>query len=216
MHERESIRGLVNSSTLRCAVVGGRRSGGPGSNGSTHDRPTDPPADHRWQLVRCATGPRGSRGTGLVDVTEAGSANLYVLNRDHVGAEAVLALVDLRGRLFARIREAIAGWEVAPLSAIVFGSAARGDGGRSSDIDVLLIRPREVPVDDPGWAAAVADLCISIHRWSGNPGSVIEVDPRELDDMVTRGEPIVAELLRDQIVLVGERIMAPAAESRHA
>ena len=154
--------------------------------------------------------------TGLVDVTEAGSANLYVLNRDHVGAEAVLALVDLRGRLFARIREAIAGWEVAPLSAIVFGSAARGDGGRSSDIDVLLIRPREVSVDDPGWAAAVADLCISIHRWSGNPGSVVEVDPRELDDMVTRGEPIVAELLRDQIVLVGERIMAPAAESRHA
>jgi predicted nucleotidyltransferase len=152
--------------------------------------------------------------TGLVDVTEAGPANLYVLNRDHIGAEAVLALVDLRGRLLARIRAAIKCWEVAPLSAIVFGSAARGDGDRASDVDILLIRPRAVSADDPEWAAAVADLCTSIRRWSGNPGSVIDVDPVELDDMVTRGEPIVAELLRDQVVLVGDRVFGSLRQPR--
>ena len=62
--------------------------------------------------------------------------------------------------------------DISDLPLIVFGSAARGDGGRSSDSDVLLIRPREVSFDDPVWASAVADLCISIRRWSGNPGSV--------------------------------------------
>src|SRR3954451_20512293 len=45
---------------------------------------------------------------GLVETMEARPAILYTLNRQHIAAPVALALVDLRGELFARIQGAIA------------------------------------------------------------------------------------------------------------
>ena len=88
---------------------------------------------------------------GLIDVMEAGSSNLYSLNRDHVAAPAVLALVDLRGQFFKRISNEMSKWSIQPVAAAVFGSAARGDGGLESDIDLFIIRPKKVLDGDPQW-----------------------------------------------------------------
>src|SRR3954447_3212721 len=66
---------------------------------------------------------------GLVDTLDAPPAVLYTLNREHIAAPVALALVELRGALLARLRDAIGSWQVAPLHASLFGSAARGDGG---------------------------------------------------------------------------------------
>lgn len=144
---------------------------------------------------------------GLVDVVEAGRANLYTLNRDHVAAPAVLALVGLRGRLFERIREAICAWSVQPVAAAVFGSAARGDGGVQSDIDVFVVRPEEVPDDDLRWSNDVAALGTAIRRWSGNSASLIQATPAQVASMISRGEPIVESLRRDAVSLFGPNIL---------
>ena len=146
-------------------------------------------------------------GQGLVDVVEAGRANLYSLNRDHVAAPAVLALVGLRGRLFERIREAISTWSIKPVAVAAFGSAARGDGGVESDIDVFVVRPEEVPDDDLRWSDDVAALSTSVRRWSGNSASVIQATPSQVASMISRGEPIVESLRRDAVPLFGPNIL---------
>jgi hypothetical protein len=144
--------------------------------------------------------------TGLANVAEAGNATLYTLNREHVAAEAVLALVDLRARLFVRMRSAMLDWSRPPVSAVIFGSAARGDGHLGSDIDVLVIRPSGVRADDPQWSGDVTALGASIRSWSGNPASILDVTKRDVRSMLRRGEPIIADLERDQIVLVGDPV----------
>ena len=144
---------------------------------------------------------------GLVDVVEAGRANLYSLNRDHVAAPAVLLLLGLRGRLFERIREAIGAWSVQPVAAAVFGSAARGDGGVESDIDVFVVRPEKVSDDDIRWSNEVAALSRSIRQWSGNSASVIQATPSQVASMISRDEPIVESLRRDAVSLFGPNIL---------
>ena len=76
---------------------------------------------------------------GLVNATQAGKATLYVANREHIAWPLVEGLVNLRRELFARMGKLIAAWSSPPATVTVFGSAARGDGGLDSDIDVLVV-----------------------------------------------------------------------------
>jgi predicted nucleotidyltransferase len=150
--------------------------------------------------------------SGLVDATPAGRATLHELNREHVAADAVLALVDLRGKLFQQIRQHMDAWTVPPVAAAVFGSAARGDGGPESDIDLFVVRPPEIDDDDPSWADDVEDLQAKVRRWSGNPCSLIQVSPAQVQAMIERDEPIVASLRRDAISLRGSSVLAATPE----
>lgn len=170
--------------------------------------------------VRRVTGKGSLRGVqlvlqrlerhGLVDVMEAGSSNLYSLNRDHVAAPAVLELVDLRGRLFRRISDEMNKWSIQPIAAAVFGSAARGDGGLASDIDLFIVRPREISDGDPQWEDQIAALSTLVRRWSGNTASVIQVTPAQVSEMLSRNEPIVESLRRDAVSLLGPNILVAA------
>jgi len=144
---------------------------------------------------------------GLVEVTEAGNANLYLLNRDHIAAASVLALVGLRGQLFQRISNEIKKWATQPVAVAVFGSAARGDGGSESDIDLFVIRPEGIRADESGWGADVAALSRLIHRWSGNAASVIQATPKQVESMISRNEPIIESLRKEAVSLVGANIL---------
>lgn len=138
---------------------------------------------------------------GLIDAVDAGSARLYTLNREHVAADAVILLSDLRGRLFERMKDHLRHWTVAPVAAAVFGSAARGDGATESDIDILVIRPDDVAHDDPSWTDAVDDFSLAIKRWTGNHASIIQATPSQVADMIDRDEAIVEELANDAVSL---------------
>ena len=140
---------------------------------------------------------------GLVDTMEARPAILYTLNREHIAAPVALALVDLRRALFGRIRGAIEQWEVAPVHASVFGSAARGDGDTASDIDVFVVRPAAVAPDDAAWTAQLDSLANAITRWTGNHAGVSDVGVDELEALVADESPIVGELKRDAVTLAG-------------
>jgi predicted nucleotidyltransferase len=152
---------------------------------------------------------------GLLDVVVAGRSYLYTLNRDHVAAPVAVALLDLRGELVSRIRDHIEAWEVEPVSAVLFGSAARGDGGVDSDIDVLIVRPDDVAQDDEPWADDVADLRDRIERWSGNDAAIIEVSRTEFSAMVRRSAPVVDELRNDGIRL-SKRSLASSGLLSHS
>lgn len=140
---------------------------------------------------------------GLVTSQEAGSASLYVLNRDHVAASIVESLVGLRAELIDRIRQEIESWSRQPVHASIFGSAARGDGHAESDIDLLIVRPEDVLEDDHEWRERLHQLAERIKMWSGNHGSLHETSPKGLKAMLRRREPIIASLRDASIALTG-------------
>lgn len=90
-------------------------------------------------------------GQGIVLREDSRSAFMHVLNREHVGASAVLALAGMRAELWTRIRAAMAAWSQPALHASAFGSAARGEGDQHSDIDLFVVRSASVAEGDPGW-----------------------------------------------------------------
>jgi predicted nucleotidyltransferase len=143
---------------------------------------------------------------GLVTEQEATPSLLYSLNRDHVAAPAVMALAQLRAEFLDRIRGQIGQWRIAPDSAAIFGSAARGDGSTESDVDVFLVRPDAVDEDDSEWRRQVADLSAAISRWSGNPASVIEISAAEAGGLSERQATIAEQLLRDAVYLAGRPV----------
>src|SRR5680860_170248 len=105
---------------------------------------------------------------GIVRREEAGRAYLHTLNRDHLAAEAVESLASMRAELLERLRVELAGWDPAPVHASLFGSAARGDGGTSSDVDLFLVRPEGVADDDSGWSDLRENLEARVTGWTGN------------------------------------------------
>jgi hypothetical protein len=139
---------------------------------------------------------------GLVARNEAGNASLFVLNRDHVAAEAFLALVRLRGGLFGRISESIGHWNIRPIAVSVFGSAARGDGSPESDIDLLIVTEWSGLSEE--WDAQVEALRRDVYFWSGNHLAALEASPKELDRELRRPGSTWGAIQSEQILIYGE------------
>jgi predicted nucleotidyltransferase len=140
---------------------------------------------------------------GLVRAEEAGNAYLYTFNREHLAAPAVELLADVRAELERRLRGEIAGWQVAPVHLSIFGSAARGDGDSASDIDIFVVRPRDVPDDDPNWREQLDQLSDRIRVWTGNHAALSEVSAADVRRLRRERPPVVEELRRDAITLAG-------------
>jgi predicted nucleotidyltransferase len=140
---------------------------------------------------------------GVVRAAEAGNAYLYTLNREHLAAPALELLADIRSELERRLRAEIAEWEIAPRHVSIFGSAARGDGNTSSDIDVFVVRASRVPEEDPRWRAQLEHFCERIHAWTGNHAGLSEVSTTDVRGLRRESSPVVEELRRDAITLAG-------------
>ncbi|MGH9040566.1 MAG: nucleotidyltransferase family protein [Acidimicrobiia bacterium] len=143
---------------------------------------------------------------GIVLCEEHPPARLYRLNRDHVAAGAIAALAGLRDELLSRMRQHIVAWPVQPAAVWLFGSAARGDGGPRSDIDVLAVRHRRVEEEDPRWIAQLESFATDVRAWAGNECRVIEYGEDEFGDLEAAGERLAAEIHRDGIHLAGARV----------
>jgi predicted nucleotidyltransferase len=143
---------------------------------------------------------------GVVDRGEAGRALLYTLNRDHLAAPAVEVLAGLRSELFARLRQLLNAWAPAPVHASVFGSAARGEGDTSSDIDLFIVRADDVDPDDPRWREQLDNLAEQVHRWTGNHAGIAELSAREVRRLRRKQSDIVSELRTHAVDLLGRPI----------
>lgn len=141
---------------------------------------------------------------GLVDADEHANATLHRANRSHLAWPALEALVGLRRRLLERVHEIVEAWEIAPLHVSLFGSAARGDGGADSDIDLLIVRPDSVTEGNEAWEAQIDVLRSQVMSSTGNRCQAFDVDQARLRAYVAAGDPLVESWLRDGVLLAGE------------
>lgn len=141
---------------------------------------------------------------GLVECRPAGRANLYVLNREHVAAEAIVALASLRQAMIERLGALVDDMEIAPLGVYVFGSAARGDGNEESDIDVLVVRPARV--DEDVWTHQMMDLARCIRAWTGNSCEILELTKRDLETLARKKDRLISSLRKDVVVISGPKL----------
>jgi predicted nucleotidyltransferase len=139
---------------------------------------------------------------GIAEVDPRPPATYYRLNHNHVAAPGILALASMWQMLLDRIRGLLAEWPTLPIAAWLFGSAARADADTQSDLDILLVRPDQMP-DDEAWQERLDDLVDQIRRWSGSPCEPLVLSETELLAAVRRGDRLVAELRRDAIHLAG-------------
>ena len=138
---------------------------------------------------------------GIVTARSPGHVVLYRLNRDHLAAGAIVALTRLRSELIERLRTAFSSWTVAPVCAVLFGSAASGDMRTDSDIDLFVVRPQDADADDPVWRAQVKSVEELVSRWTGNDVRVLEYATTDLN--LGRPDPVVEDIRRHGITLSG-------------
>ena len=173
---------------------------------------------------------------GIVRATLMGRNQVHELNRDHVAAPIAAALAGLRTQLWGRLREELDRWRPRPLYGCVFGSAARGDGDASSDIDLLLVHPpfpgekrparmsatmRSQLADAVGefvassseadpqgrWEGQVDRLRDLVERWTGNPLQVVDLSFHEWRYPSTPSRPLLAEIERDGLEVLKSRVL---------
>ena len=136
-------------------------------------------------------------------------AKLHRLNRDHVAAEGITALADQWNTLLDRVKDELAQWELAPVTACMFGSAARGQGGPGSDIDILLVPSDDLAASEDieeAWQAQADRLVAKVRSWSGNPCEVLELTLAEISAAVARDDRLANDLRRDALPLAGRDI----------
>jgi len=126
----------------------------------------------------------------------------------HLAAPAVETLANMRVELLRRIRATLEGWATPPRHASMFGSAARGDGGASSDIDLFMVRRNEVNVENDEWEAQLDNLAAEVRRWTGNRATISQAGETELSRMQQAKRPILDELRKDAITLFGADLAA--------
>jgi predicted nucleotidyltransferase len=160
---------------------------------------------------------------GLVRATLMGRNQVHELNRNHVAAGVADILAELRLELWRRLRWELADWDPAPVYASVFGSAARGEGDESSDIDLLLVHPAFpgeaslkhktepvlpdvvtaavtlTPTNPHRWEQQVDRLRGLVKGWTGNELQVVDLSVYECWQPGETHQALLAEVKRDGI-----------------
>src|SRR5262245_20189541 len=174
---------------------------------------------------------------GTVRATLMGRNQVHELNRDHIAAGVAEMLAGLRTELWRRFRDELTRWRPRPLYASVFGSAARGDGDESSDIDVMLIHPplpgekkpaRISPSLRSQIADALGDFTLSsaemdaarqwegqvdwlrelVEGWTGNALQVVDLSFYEWRHPSEQSRLLFVEIARDGIELLKSRALS--------
>lgn len=144
---------------------------------------------------------------GLVMTEEIGDRVAYLLNRDHVLYPAATALLRAQDELPRRVRGEIPAWQIPPVAAALYGSAARRDGDAASDIDILLVRPANLGSRERElWNDQVHRLRGLVQRWTGNRCQVTDRTLAALRRLSPAREPIIDEWRKDAVSLAGADI----------
>lgn len=138
---------------------------------------------------------------GIVKSARVGATYTYELNREHLAADSIIQLARLPQRLLQQIEKYLENWDLRPQYAAIFGSAARGTMTEESDIDILLVRADDAPLDI--WDAQVSALASDISRWTGNDARPLEYTVSEL--LAARNDQVVRDVKKDGLTVAGQR-----------
>ena len=115
------------------------------------------------------------------------AATTYELNRDHLAADAVIALAQPGADPARARRDVHRVMEAPPVYAALFGSWARSRATVDSDVDLFLVRPDEA--DDTEWEAQVVALQQVVSRWTGNDARPFVIDESDLPERADSTRP---------------------------
>jgi hypothetical protein len=138
---------------------------------------------------------------GIVLSTRVGAAYTYELNFEHLAAGPIIQLARLPQKLLQQIEQQLENWHLPPRYAAIFGSAARGTMTEESDIDILLVRADDTPLDI--WDAQVSALASDVSRWTGNDARPLEYTVSEL--LAARSDPVLRDVRKDGLTVAGQR-----------
>jgi DNA-binding transcriptional ArsR family regulator len=140
---------------------------------------------------------------GMVERRDVGTAALFRLVREHVAARTIIELADARATLLAEMGWAVAKLPFPPVSAVVFGSFARGEADVSSDLDVVFVRPADRSDDDEIWAGSVEDWRRHVHEQAGNPVEILEVGAHDVPRRWASQDPLWQAIRGDGVLIHG-------------
>jgi hypothetical protein len=126
-----------------------------------------------------------------------GRSFAYALNRDHLLAEAILTIAKAKSELLSRMSQIISEWPIQPLTAKLFGSAARNEMRADSDIDLLIVMP-DAATDDVV-DESVRRLAAQAALWTGN-----DVRPLVFRSSEVQPASIFSSILEEGIDIAGD------------
>ena len=132
-------------------------------------------------------------GLGVVESRTVGRASVHSINEEHYAIQPLRALLDP----FAALESVVRGAVGSSVDAVIlFGSVARGEATAASDVDLVVVAP-------PEWDGR-AELEELVRARLGNDCDVLVFTSEEFDRLaVSGGEPVVAQILADGVVLAG-------------
>ena len=140
---------------------------------------------------------------GLVERREVPPSSLFRLNRQNVAAQVVVELARSHDMALQRIGSAANDLPVPPVSVIVFGSFARREADRHSDIDAVMVRPDDISAEDDLWVAGVEQWREAARAITGNAVEVIETDRAEVAEKLSNKLALWGDIARDGVVVQG-------------
>lgn len=151
---------------------------------------------------------RLARG-GVINERVLGQARGYSLNQQHLLARPIQDIAHATEELYSRIAQSLDAWPVSVAGCVLFGSAARGEMGDSSDIDLLILVANEsaaVQVEN-----GVYELSQQVEAWTGVPANVVVWTADQdhpgaiLDNIVDEGKTIYGDPQHVRGILRGIR-----------
>lgn len=109
--------------------------------------------------------------TGVVHERVLGQARGYSLNQQHLLAGPIREIAHATEELYSRIAQSLDAWPVSVEGCVLFGSAARGEMGDSSDIDLLILLDSESAAVQAENGAY--ELSRQVEAWTGVPANVV-------------------------------------------
>lgn len=137
--------------------------------------------------------------SGIVTETVAGRSSMVLLNRSHLVAGPLLALAGLRGELIRRLRERLSAWPDLR-GAWLFGSVARGEAHKESDVDLLIVAD---DLEQADLHERLSQLQADVRVWTGNVLQLVEHSPTSWQKLVRSKNPLVEQIRVDGIALTG-------------
>lgn len=148
---------------------------------------------------------------GIVEELTVGRSKAFRLNRNHLGAEPILQLANLKSRFYMHLSEAMRAWQYPPVYAALFGSAARNSMNAQSDVDLFLLQPDSS--DQSVWEQQVNELVSLSTGWIGTEVRPLLYTESELRQIGT-AESVFNFIAAEGIPIFGERKRFLAAMRR--
>lgn len=149
---------------------------------------------------------------GVVRRTDVPPSALFELPKQNFAAGLIRDLSDAHGALLQELRRTAAKLRPAPVSVVLFGSAATGEVRADSDIDVLVVRPVDV-TDDDAWTTAVMRWAAHIREFSGNPVNVLEENEGDIPRLLRSRRSLWESIRSHGVLLAGKHLDELAVKS---